>query len=108
MIEKVECAPVLENQQYIKAVAMDLNKLKSLKVVKWRMKVERWMMKLERWRMKVESWRMNVERWRMKVEGGFQDGQTNRWTDICDCIVAFAIENEVLTQSMTTILKSVY
>ena len=28
----------------------------------------------------------------------------NGWTDICDCIVAFATENEVLTQSMTTIL----
>ena len=29
---------------------------------------------------------------------------TNGRTDICDCIDAFATENKVLTQSMTTIL----
>ena len=29
---------------------------------------------------------------------------TNGLTDICDCIVAFATENKVLTQSMTTFL----
>ena len=29
---------------------------------------------------------------------------TNGWSDICDCIVAFATENKVLTQSMTTFL----
>ena len=29
---------------------------------------------------------------------------TNGQTVICDCIVAFATENEVLTQFMTTIL----
>ena len=29
---------------------------------------------------------------------------TNGRTDICDCIVTFATENEVLTQFMTTIL----
>ena len=61
------------------------NKLKSWKVAKWRMKVERWMVKAVRWRMK-------VERWRIKVEGGYEDGQTNGWTDICDFRVAFATE----------------
>ena len=42
--------------------------------------------------MKVERWMMNVERWRIQVEGGFEDGQMDGWTDICDCRVAFATE----------------
>ena len=32
---------------------------------------------------------------------------TNGQTDICDCIVTFATENEALTHFMTTILKFV-
>ena len=45
-----------------------------------------------------EWWRMrNDEGWMMKDDDfkllkGFAWGQTNGWTDICDCRVAFAIE----------------
>ena len=55
-------------------------------------------MKDEGWKMKVERWRKNVERWRFKVEGGFEDGQTNKWTDIYDCRVAFVTENNKLVK----------
>ena len=58
----------------------------------WKVKDEGWKMTDEGWRMKVERWRKNVERWRIKVEGGFEDGQTDERTDICDCRVAFATE----------------
>ena len=58
------------------------NKLKSLKVAKWRITDE--------------GWRLKDERWKMKDEGRgvlITDRQTNRLTDICDCRVAFATEN---------------
>ena len=57
-----------------------------------KMNDESWKMKDERWRMKVERWRNNAERWRIMVEGGFEDGLTDKQTDICDCRVAFATE----------------
>ena len=59
-----------------------LNKLKSLKVAKW---------KKDEWRM------MNVEGWWFQAVEGFCDGQTNKQTDICECRVAFATENIGLT-----------
>ena len=51
---------------------------------------------------KLKSLKSQNEGWRMNDEGGVF--LTNGLTDICDCIVTFATENEVLTQFMTTIL----
>ena len=48
--------------------------------------------------MKNDEWRMNEEWWRMKDDDfkllrGFDYGQTDKRTDICDCRVAFATES---------------
>ena len=50
---------------------------------------EGWMKNDERWRMNDAVW------WFQAVEGFWfmTDGQTNKRTDICDCRVAFATEN---------------
>ena len=58
------------------------------------MQNEGWMMKVEWWRMKVEGCMMKDEGLKMKDEGfgGFDNRQTDRWTDICDCRVAFVTE----------------
>ena len=72
------------------------NKLKSLKVAKWR-KDEWIMIKVD------EGWMKNHEGWMIrdddfKLLRGFADeqtnGQMNRRTDICDCRVAFTTENK--------------
>ena len=66
------------------------NKLKSLKVAKLRK---------DEWRMMNEGWMKNDEGWRMmkdddfKLLRGFDYGQTDKRTDICDCRVAFATES---------------
>ena len=69
------------------------NKLKSLKVAKWRkyewkiMKNdEGWIKKDEGWIKKDEGWRMMDDGWMMKDDDfkllrGFEDRQTIRWTD---------------------------
>ena len=75
------------------------NKLKSLKVTKWRK--DEWGMNEEWWRMKVEWWRIKVEWWRMMISSCSEvlvyDRQMNEWTDkrtdICECRVGFATEN---------------
>ena len=65
------------------------NKLKSLKVAKWGK--DEWRMMENEWRMmKDEGWRMKDDDF--KLLRGFDNGQTNRRTDICDCRVAFATE----------------
>ena len=69
------------------------NKLKSLKVAKWRK---------DEWRMiKVEGWMMKDDDF--KLLRGFcdwlTDGQTNERTDICECRVAFATEKVYIFSS---------
>ena len=65
---------------------MRFNKLKSLKVAKWRK--DKWrMMKDERWMMKDDDF---------KLLKGFALGWMNKWTDICNCRVAFATEKNFL------------
>ena len=53
----------------------------------------------EGWMKNDEGRMMNDEWWRMKDDDfklwrGFADKRTNKRTDICDCRVAFATENE--------------
>ena len=60
--------------------------------------------------LKVAKWRINDE-WKFQGVGGFDlwrtDGQTNKqtneqtngWTDICDCRVTFATENRIFTDN---------
>ena len=70
------------------------NKLKSLKVAKWR-KDEWW------WWMMIkgdEGWMKNDEGWWFQAAEGFW-WRTDRLTDICDCRVAFATEG--LTKDRT-------
>ena len=43
------------------------------------------------WSVNEEWWRMNDEGWWFQAVEGFCR-QTNAWTDICDCRVAFATE----------------
>ena len=62
----------------------DINKLKSLKVAKWRKDEWRMIKNDEGW------WRLSEEWWFQDV-GGFCF-RTDRQTDICDCRVAFATE----------------
>ena len=62
------------------------NKLKNLKVAKWRMNEELWMMKVKCLRMRDEDF---------KLLRGLADWQTNGWTDICDYRCAFATEREL-------------
>jgi len=45
----------------------------------------------EGWRKNEEWWRMNDEGWWFQAVEGFCR-QTNGWTDICDCRVAFVTE----------------
>ena len=49
--------------------------------------------------MKGEGWMLKDEGLMMKDDGfrllmGLADRQTNKWTDICECRVAFATEND--------------
>ena len=67
------------------------NKLKSLKVAKWRK--DEWRMMEVEWRMNEEWWMMKNEWWRMMISSCWGVLITNRRTDICDCRVAFATEN---------------
>ena len=69
-------------------------------------------MKVEWWRMmkKDEGWMKNDEEWMMKDDDfkllrGFDNRRTDRRTDICDCIVAFATENIQKTFETTRITK---
>ena len=83
---------------------MKENKLKSLKVAKWRK--DEWMMNEEWWReMKndEERWRiMKDERWMMKDDDfKLLKGFALRRTDICDCRVAFAAENSEYNENGT-------
>ena len=65
------------------------NKLKSLKVAKWRK--DEWRMMKDEWRMmKDEGWMINDDNF--KLLWGFADWLTDRRTDICECRVAFATE----------------
>ena len=85
--------PYLAGTEVISRGTVHTNKLKSLKVAKWRK---------DEWRMTKDDWRMmKDERWRMddddfKLLKGFAlrltDRRTDRRTDICDCRVAFATE----------------
>ena len=58
---------------------------------------KRWMKNNEGWLKNDGGWKMNDEGWWFQaVEEGFcfkTDRQTNEWTDICNCRVAFAPEN---------------
>ena len=72
------------------------NKLKSLKVAKWRR--DEWRVMKDEWRMmKDEGWMMQYDDF--KLLRGFDlwrtDRRTNERTDICDCRVAFATEKQV-------------
>ena len=58
------------------------------------------------WRMMKDEWTMMKDEWSMmkdndfKLLRGFDNGQTNRRTDICDCRVAFATENHIIYYKM--------
>ena len=68
-------------------------KLKSLKVTKWRKDEGR--MKEEWWRMIQDKWRkMKDEGWMKMISSCWGVLLMDRRTDICDCRVAFATENE--------------
>ena len=61
-------------------LTMHCNKLKSLKVAKWRK---------DEWRMMKDEWRMIIS----SFEGVLQTNKlTDKRTDICDCRVAFATD----------------
>ena len=50
----------------------------------------------EGWMKNDEGWRKNDEGWWFQAVEGFwfmTDRRTNKWTDNCDCRVAFATEN---------------
>jgi len=53
---------------------------------------EGWMKNDEGWMKKDGGWMMEDDD--LKLLRGFADGRTNEWTDICDCRVAFATENQ--------------
>ena len=68
-----------------------INKLKSLKVAKWRKDEWRWWrMNEEWWRMNKEWWRMNEEWWKMMISSCLgvlrMNEQTDEWTDINECM----------------------
>ena len=83
----------------VKIKTTKANKLKSLKVAKWRKDEWRMMNDDEGWwrMMKVEGWMMKDDDF--KLLRGFcdwlTDGQTNERTDICECRVAFATEKQL-------------
>ena len=60
---------------------------------------EGWMKNDDGWMKNDEEWMKNDEEWMMKDDDfkllrGFDYGQTDRQTDICDCRVAFTTEKE--------------
>ena len=70
---------------------------------------EGWMK--DEWRMN-EGW-MKDKEWMMKYDDfkllrGFDNGQTNRRTDICDCRVAFATEKLGLSHYPNNIIDPIY
>ena len=83
-----EALDLLNPCQFIRRQGCDAykNKLKGLKVLKWRK---------DEWRM-MKEWRMNE--WRMKDEGWWFQGSDgfcrlkDKQTDICECRIAFATE----------------
>ena len=63
-------------------------KLKSREMKEGWMKNDEWRMMKDEWRvMKDEEWMMNDDYF--KLLRGFDYGQTDRITDICECRVAF-------------------
>ena len=86
--------PIYVQADRISKVWKDKNKLKSLKVAKWRKDEWRMMMNdAEWWRMNEEWWRMKDEWWRMMISSCWRVLLYDPRTDICDCRVAFATEN---------------